>query len=907
MDIEKHLILIKGKDKTREIGSCKYETGKWQVTFSNNKTYSYNYHNVHWLKKPTQLDSKTTVVYLNNQPLSGIEKILDFGEYIKLCYASGYQKAHHRSEVTVEKNYLQTKAAHSSFEYLKKLAETVSVAIEDDKSFLKKQYDRITHVSPASVLAKYLNRTQLANPKRGRQMPIFPFGFNISQKSATEKALSEQISVIDGPPGTGKTQTILNIIANAIINKETVAVVSNNNAATANVLEKLNKNKVGFIAAFLGNNDNKDKFFANQPPYPDMSNWFIDATRYYRIKKTLDARGRELNEMLEIKNKAAALRQQLSALSVEKKYFDTYYNETGAEIAPYRSFYHHSSDTVLALWLDYKQIAEKNATATATLKQKLILLMRYGIFSFSFFDNSNEKVIDYFQKLFYERKSQELNKQINALTKRLERYHFDDVIKEYSEISMQLFKANLAERFPRHSRRRHFTREALWKDYESFIDEYPVILSTTHSLRNCARANYLFDYVIIDEASQVDIVTGALALSCARSAVIVGDLKQLPNVVTGQVAEQAHQIFNEFKLSEAYRYTDNSILSSITKLYKNAPRTLLREHYRCHPKIIGFCNQKFYNNELIVLTEDNGRENPLVAYKTAMGNHARGTYNQRQIDVILEEVLPKQIFDDMKQSIGIISPYRLQTEKLKTELKDRNIEIDTVHKYQGREKDVIILTTVVNEVNEFVDNPNLLNVAISRAVDKLILVVSDNENNDNTNVGDLLRYIDYNNFQIVKSNIYSVFDLLYHCYSERLLEIMKNKKRVSDYQSENLMNVVIEKVLYLPEFNNLDRVMHLPLKMLIRNPEKLNKDEYRFAMNVLTHADFVIFNKLDKMPVLVVEVDGYAFHANNPKQLERDKMKDAILYKYNIPILRIRTNESGEETKLRNKLNEILL
>lgn len=60
------------------------------------------------------------------------------------------------------------------------------------------------------------------------------------------------------------------------------------------------------------------------------------------------------------------------------------------------------------------------------------------------------------------------------------------------------------------------------------------------------------------------------------------------------------------------------------------------------------------------------------------------------------------------------------------------------------------------------------------------------------------------------------------------------------------------------------------------------------------------------MPVLVVEVDGYAFHANNPKQLERDKMKDNILKKYNIPILRIKTNESGEEKRLYEKLREVL-
>lgn len=176
----------------------------------------------------------------------------------------------------------------------------------------------------------------------------------------------------------------------------------------------------------------------------------------------------------------------------------------------------------------------------------------------------------------------------------------------------------------------------------------------------------------------------------------------------------------------------------------------------------------------------------------------------------------------------------------------------------------------------------------------------------NSNIGDLIRYIDYNNFEIINSSIYSVFDLLYHSYSDELIAAMKHRKKVSEHESENLMNAVIEKVLDLPEFANLDRVMHQPLKMLIRNPDKLNDAECRYAMNILTHTDFLIFNKLDKMPVLVVEVDGYAYHANNPKQLERDKMKDNILRKYGIPILRIKTNESGEERRLRDKLTEIV-
>ncbi|WP_041808139.1 DUF2726 domain-containing protein [Evansella cellulosilytica] len=62
----------------------------------------------------------------------------------------------------------------------------------------------------------------------------------------------------------------------------------------------------------------------------------------------------------------------------------------------------------------------------------------------------------------------------------------------------------------------------------------------------------------------------------------------------------------------------------------------------------------------------------------------------------------------------------------------------------------------------------------------------------------------------------------------------------------------------------------------------------------ISFTDFVIYNKLDKMPLLVVEVDGHAYHANNPVQLKRDKMKDSILEKYNIPVMRPSTTDSRE-------------
>lgn len=398
----------------------------------------------------------------------------------------------------------------------------------------------------------------------------------------------------------------------------------------------------------------------------------MDDEDYLSLKKKIAGDSKELNEMLAIKNDIAKLKHELSVLTVEKEYFDQYYNEMNLNIEPYRSFYEHTSDRVLALSMNYYQLAKQRNSLH--LLQKIKYFFSFGIFNFSFFNNQTEDIIGFLQNYFYELKIAELKKQINTLNERLERYHFNKAMKKYSEDSMRLFKAKLAKKYANTEERPLFATNFTWKGFETFIDEYPVIMSTTHSLRNCASMNYLFDYVIMDEASQVDIVSGALALSCAKNAVIVGDLKQLPNVVPNQVAEETNRIFHTYNLSEVYRYSSNSMLSSVANLIEDVPKTLLREHYRCHPKIIGFCNQKYYKNELIILTEQDEQDKPLVVYKTVKGNHARGMYSQRQIDVIVEEVIPEQIGNVTDQSIGIISPYRLQVTNLTKQLGKRTLK-----------------------------------------------------------------------------------------------------------------------------------------------------------------------------------------------------------------------------------------
>ena len=349
------------------------------------------------------------------------------------------------------------------------------------------------------------------------------------------------------------------------------------------------------------------------------------------------------------------------------------------------------------------------------------------------------------------------------------------------------------------------------------LNEYPIILSTTHSVRSSLK-DIVYDYVIVDESSQVDLATGVLAMSSSKNIVIVGDLKQLPNVITEETRKKITAISDSSAIEEKYRYENNSLLSSVIKVIPDAPRTLLREHYRCHPKIIDFCNKKFYNDQLIIMTEDNGEKEVLRAYVTVKGNHARGRYNQRQIDEIKYTIIPELNSDDL----GIIAPYNAQTSALTKDLAN-DMDISTVHKFQGREKNDIIISTVDNEITTFTDDPNMLNVAVSRAKNRLRLVVSENESNEKTNIGDLLKYIRYNNFEVINSEVYSVFDMLYKGYEHKKKEYLssKNKKKISEYDSENLMYSVIEDVLSQDRFSKLDVVAHQPLCALIYDPHRL--------------------------------------------------------------------------------------
>ena len=895
MDARKHLIIIKGKDQTDSVASFRFHDGKCEVIYTSepNKVYDFQSGNVEILPLQKIIDPAKVIVTANGQTISGIDELLDFGAYYRIIRSGKKDLLFRRSEVQLQQNCLTDGKNQAVFQYFKETAAVISLVAENGSNILSMQYDKIQQVSEDTVLSSYLAPQKEIKAPRMPEAIIYPFGLNQSQKLAVERALSSKISIIQGPPGTGKTQTILNIIANVVRSEKTVAVASNNNSATHNVAEKLEKKKVAFLTAFLGNLTNKQKFLdAQTGAYPDMSDWEMQPEERQQLEQETTALSEELNEMLNAKNRIAEIEQEFLQLTPEQHYFEEYY-ATYRDV-PSESLNKLSSQKILALWMEFEQHA-KHETRLGLL-QKLSIMFRFNRGALKLFLRSPELVIPYLQNQFYFVKMQELENEKDTLKRKLEHYSFDEKMDELAQKSLRLFRAELATRYPWKSERKRFEKSDFRRESAAFTNEYPVVLSTTYSIKGTLGIDHIYDYLIVDEASQVDLATGVLAFSCARNIVIVGDLKQLPNVLTENDIRTSDAIWQKYSLDERYRFSTHSLLSSALGIWRDAPVTLLREHYRCHPKIINFCNQKFYHGQLIVMTQDHNEPDVLTMYRTTAGNHARGHLNQRQIDVIQQENY---------QSVGIITPYRDQVAAIRKQLGD-TYEVDTVHKFQGREQDAIILTSVDNVITDFVDDPHMLNVAVSRAVHSLAVVTSQDPRNDRTNYGDLARYIEYNNFEVIQSQVYSVFDMLYQGYAEQRRAYLQKHKRVSEYDSENLMYSVIQEVLSEEAFLTIGCAVHVSLATLVKDYEPLTEEERKYARNPLTHVDFLLFNQMDKQPVLAIEVDGTGFHEAGSKQAERDIKKNSILEKCAVPLLRLRTDGSGEKERIRDKLQSSL-
>lgn len=860
----------------------KNKNGLWAVKFSSSeRIFNYNPARLLYLTNPISVDLNEKGLYIKNKHITNVSELLKYDDgrhcYYYVRYNNGYYENLNGDDVYVTRTPID-KNNGTTWEYLKKLAAETGLMTEEGENILSLQYGIIDVKRDNVPLAQYLgDKTRLSKHRQPNNI-YYPFGCNDSQKKSVENALTNQVSIIQGPPGTGKTQTILNIIANLLLAKKSVLVVSNNNSAVENVAEKLEGEGLGFLVAKLGSVENKELFIDSQKDYPQMDNWKLDEINL--IKQQATQALKDVSKGFDSQSKSAMLRNELDALLKETKY-DVMHHDVADE---HKWLFIKDSKKLMSFRLQYGILNENGQKIS--LWQKLKWNLTLGFKVNRLLKSKPNTVINALEAAYYVARRSEIETELNTIENTLKTIDLQQRVKDLRQSSLKVLKHAVASRYK--GERKKFTLNTIKPQTEAFLQEYPIVLSTTYSAKACISKDMVFDYVIMDEASQVDIKTGALALSCAMNAVIVGDDKQLPNVVSREEELALNAIESTYNVDDKYKATTHSFLQSCIKVFPDAPVTLLREHYRCHPRIIDFCNQLFYNGELIAMTIDDNDEKVLQVIKTVPGNHARGHYNQREIDVIVQEVMPEY---DSTKSIGIITPYRDQANAI-----NRAIGYDiasTVHKFQGRECDTIIMSMVDNSPTEFSDDPNLMNVAISRAKKRLCVVVNGNEMPSNSNLAQLISYIQYNNFEIKESKIYSVFDILYKQYTtERLAYEAKKSSKVSEYLSENVFYETLVKAIDQLQLNNVDVLCHYPLSRLISDVSYLNTKETAFVSNSLSHVDFLLYNSITKRPIVTIEVDGWKYHNQNESQKSRDNLKDEILSKYGLKPYRISTIET---------------
>ena len=126
MNTRNKMVIVKGEVKTSEIISCKYnyESKKWEVTFKNNKKYTYAYQNVEMLSNPTNINHNMYSISKDGRPLYNIEYICEFisknhGVYWHICYTNGYEVDYRKNELNILSSCLIQKETKNVFEYLK--------------------------------------------------------------------------------------------------------------------------------------------------------------------------------------------------------------------------------------------------------------------------------------------------------------------------------------------------------------------------------------------------------------------------------------------------------------------------------------------------------------------------------------------------------------------------------------------------------------------------------------------------------------------------------------------------------------------------------------------------------------------------------------------------------------------
>lgn len=262
------------------------------------------------------------------------------------------------------------------------------------------------------------------------------------------------------------------------------------------------------------------------------------------------------------------------------------------------------------------------------------------------------------------------------------------------------------------------------KMIRDIIEISDVILATNSSAALDSIVKTKFDVAIIDEASQATIPSILIPIAKARRFILAGDHKQLPpTIISAKAGDLEKTLFEE-----------------LIKIYPSKSQ-LLNVQYRMNKLLMKFPNKEFYNNGLKSdasvdeikiddLLNSNNHEEALLFINTSNVDNNREAHlkDSKSIMNQLESEIAVRIAKDYldagisEEDIGIISPY---ADQVKVIQEKTPVEVKTVDGFQGREKEIIIISTVRSNDDGnigFLKDLRRLNVAITRAKRKLIIV-----------------------------------------------------------------------------------------------------------------------------------------------------------------------------------------
>ena len=285
---------------------------------------------------------------------------------------------------------------------------------------------------------------------------------------------------------------------------------------------------------------------------------------------------------------------------------------------------------------------------------------------------------------------------------------------------------------------------------KEIVDSSDVILATNSSAALESISHVKFDVAIIDEASQATIPSILIPIAKAHRFILAGDHKQLPPTI---ISERAHEL-------------EKTLFEELIRIYPFKSQ-LLNVQYRMNSLLMKFPNREFYNNGLKsdssvdditindILTSQH-EEKALLFIDTSEVEDNREMHLKDSKSIIngLEADISVSIAQDYlnagagEDDIGIISPYADQVKLIQEKTP---VEVKTVDGFQGREKEIIIISTVRSNPHGnigFLKDLRRLNVAITRAKRKLIIIGNANTLITNPTYARLIEFVESENLLV---------------------------------------------------------------------------------------------------------------------------------------------------------------